>query len=109
MIYFKYVIICIKFLYYKIKFDSISNVLLIRLDFDKWKEKKIKKVALVTCTNRGMWFEIINRTCKIRWLLTVSLIAIDSTKDKEAVRELLTDNGASYSFLSILDYYKRLN
>jgi len=41
--------------------------------------------------------------------LTVSLIAFDSTKDKEAVRELLTDNGASYSFLSILDYYKKLN
>ena len=41
--------------------------------------------------------------------LTVSLIAINNTKEKEAVRELLTDKGASYSFLSILDYYKRLN
>ena len=39
--------------------------------------------------------------------LTVSLIAIDSTKDNEAVRELLTDKGASYSFLSIWDYYKK--
>jgi hypothetical protein len=41
--------------------------------------------------------------------LIVSLIAINSTKDKESVREWLTDKGASYSFLSILDYYKRLN
>ena len=36
------------------------------------------------------------------------MIAINSTKETEAVRGLLTDKGASYSFLSIWDCYKKI-
>jgi hypothetical protein len=65
------------------------------------KRKKIKKVALVTCTDRGKCLKFLKLLAKSDDCLTVSLNSINITKEKETFRGLLTDEGANYSFLSI--------